>query len=126
MKVSSTGYPPLFYKNEQLIIECKATEYTRLFLLQIRDKVKNDQHGCTYAGGIYSLNNALLRPSFPDLTKEICQSSLLPTTPPSTLSVTGTVTEDLIGLQLYCHAGELTEYEKNGNLTIDTIRGKQF
>ena len=126
MKVSTTGYPPLFYKNESITIECKATEYTQLVLLQIRDRVNNDQHGCTYGGGVFSPNNRLLRPAFPDLTKEICESSLLHTTPPSILSVTGTVTDDLIGLQLYCYAGELIEDDENGDLTVDTIRGRLF
>ena len=123
MKVSTTGYPPLFYKNEQLTIECKATEYTQLVLLQIRDRVKSDQHGCTYIAS-HSPTNALLRPAFPDLTEEICESSLRPTTPPSTLRVTGTVTDDLIGLQLYCYAsGDGVEVD-DGNLAVDTTRGR--
>ena len=126
MKVSTTGYPPLFYKDEQLIIECKATEYSALAFLQIRDRVKNDQHGCSYGGGNHIPDNALLRPAFPDLTEEICESSLRPTTPPSTLSVTGKVTDDLIGLQLYCYAAEFSGTNENGNLTIDTIRGRLF
>ena len=126
MNVSTTGYPPLFYKNESITIECKATEYTQLVLLQIRDRVKSDQHGCSYSGGIYSPNNALLRPAFPDLTKEFCESSLLPTTPPSTLSVTGTVTDDLIGLQLYCYAAGDDAEVDDGNLAVDTIRGDLF
>ena len=57
-------------------------------------------------------------------TEEICESSLRPTAPPSTVSVTGTVTDDLIGLQLFCFAAEFSENNKNGDLTIDTIRGK--
>ena len=126
MKVSTTGYPPLFYKNEQLTIECTATEYTQLLQLQIRDKVKSDQHGCTHINSP-SPNNALLRPAFPDLTEEFCQSSLLRTTPPSTLSVTGKVTDDLIGLQLYCFASEYGVGDvKDGDLTIDTLRGELF
>ena len=123
MNVSTTGYPPLFYKNEQLTIECTATEYTALAFLQIRDKVKSRQHGCSYGGGHRSVTG-LLRPAFPDMTKEICESSHRPTTPPSTLSVTGTVTDDLIGLQLYCFAGEFSGNNENGNLSIDTIRGR--
>ena len=125
MKVSTTGYPPLFYKNERINIECTATEYTALTHLQIRDKVKSRQHGCSYGGGHRSVTG-LLRPAFPDMTKEICESSHRPTSPPSTLSVTGTVTDDLIGLQLYCYAGELIEDDENGDLTVDTIRGRLF
>ena len=125
MNVSTTGYPPLFYKNEQINIECTATEYAALAILQIRDRVSSDLHGCTYIVS-HSPTNALLRPAFPDLTKEICESSLRPTTPPSTLSVTGTVTDDLIGLQLYCFAGEFSGNNENGNLSIDTIRGRLF
>ena len=126
MKVSTTGYPPLFYKNEQLTIECTATEYTQLIQLQIRDRVKGDKHGCTHVNSP-SPDNVLLRSSFPDLTIQICESSLRPTTPPSTLSVTGTVTDDLIGLQLYCFASEYGVGDvKDGDLTIDTLRGELF
>ena len=126
MKVSTTGYPQLFYKNEPLTIECTATEYTQLIQLQIRSRVKSEQHGCTYSAGKHSATNVLLRPAFPHLTHQICESSLHFTTPPSTLSVTGTVTYDLKGLQLYCYAAELYEGDENGNLTIDTIRGELF
>ena len=126
MKVSTTGYPSIFYKNEPIIIECTATDYTALTSLAIRDRVSSDQHGCNNAGGDLIPNNALLRPAFPDLTKEFCESSLRPTTPPSILSVTGTVTDDLIGLQLYCFAtGDGVEVD-DGNLAVDTIRGDLF
>ena len=125
MNVSTTGYPPLFYKNEQINIECTATEYAALAILQIRDRGSSDQHGCTYIVS-HIPNNALLRPSFPDLTPQICESSLRPTTPPSTLRVTGTVTDDLIGLQLYCFAAGDDAEVDDGNLAVDTIRGDLF
>ena len=125
MKVSTTGYPPLLYKNESIIIECTATEYTDLLRLQIRDRVKVGlRHGCEHGAGAPSPNNGLLQPAFPTLTTEICESSLRRTTPPSTLSVTGTVTDDLIGLQLFCYADNADDGVENGDLTIDTIRGK--
>ena len=125
MNVSTTGYPPLFYKNEQINIECTATEYAALAILQIRDRGSGDLHGCTYIVS-HTPNNVLLRPSFPDLTKEICESSLLPTTPPSTLSVTGKVTDDLKSLQLYCFAAGDDAEVDDGNLAVDTIRGDLF
>ena len=124
MNVSTTGYPRLFYKNEPINIECKATEYTALGILAIKDRVNSFLHGCTYIASHSPTNNRLLHPAFPDLTPQICQSSLLPTTPPSTLSVTGTVTDDLIGLQLYCYATADGVEVDDGNLTIDTIRGR--
>ena len=124
MNVSTTGYPPIFYKNERINIECKATEYNGLIALQIRDRGNTDrQHGCSNLGGAVDAVNGLLHPAFIDLTREICESSLRPTTPPSTLSVIGTVTDDLIGLQLYCFAAEVSGNNENGDLTIDTIRG---
>ena len=124
MNVSTIGYPPLYYMNESITIECTATDYTDVTTLRIRDKVKIGlHHGCEYNGGAHSPNNVLLQPAFPDLTKENCESSLRRTTPPSTLSVTGSVTDDLIGLQLYCYASNIDDRAENGDLTIDTIRG---
>ena len=124
MKVSTTGYPPLLYRNEQITIECTATDYTGLSIVAIRDGVNSFLHGCTYIASHAPTNNGLLQPAFPDLTPQICESSLRPTTPPSTLSVTGTVTDNLIGLQLYCYAaGDGVEVD-DGNLTIGTIGGR--
>ena len=92
MKVSKTGYSPLFYKNEPITIECTATEYTVSVAFHIRDRVSTArQHGCSNPGGDHSPNNGLLQLAFPNRTKKICESLLQPTTPPSILSVTGTV-----------------------------------
>ena len=126
MKVSTTGYPPSFYMNERITIECKASEYTQLVVLHIRNRVSSARHGCSYAAGKYSPNDGLPQPAFPRLTEQICESNVHFATPPSTLSVTGTVTDDLIGLQLYCNADTLKEGDENRNLTINTIRGKLF
>ena len=123
MNVSTTGYPPVFYRNEPINIKCTGTEYTTLVALQIWGRVNT---GCSNLGGYVGPVNGLLEPAFPSLTKEFCESSLHFTTPPSTLSVTGTVTDDLIGLQLYCYAGEIIEGDENGDLTVDIIRGRLF
>ena len=124
IKVSTTGYSPLLYKNEQITIECTATEYAALLALHVRGRGKDDRHGCTSIDGELFAVAGLLGPSFPDLTRQICESSLQPTTPPSTLRITGTVTEDLAGLQLYCYAADASEGVGDGNLVIDTIRGE--
>ena len=42
---------------------------------------------------------------------------------PSILSVTGTVTDALLSPQLYCFGAEVSENNKNWDLTIDTVRG---
>ena len=124
MKVSTTGYPSSFYENERINIECTATEYTGLLNIRIKNRGSDATDGCSYGAGEYSCVTGLLQPAFPRLTDQICESSLHYTTPPSTLSVPGTVTDDLIGLQLYCYADTLEESDENGNLTITTIRGK--
>ena len=128
MNVSTTGYPPVFYRNEPINIKCTGTEYTTLVALQIWGRVNTGyQRGCSNLGGNVGPVNGLLEPAFPSLTKEFCESSLHFTTPPSTLSVTGKVTDDLIGLQLYCFASEYgVDDVKDGDLTIDTLRGELF
>ena len=126
MKVSTTGYPSSFYENERINIECTATDYTGLISIRIKNRVSGATDGCGYDGGEYKRVTGLLQPAFPRLTDQICESSLHYTTPPSTLSLPGTVTDDLIGLQLYCYADTVKESDENGNLTITTIRGKLF
>ena len=129
MKVSSTGYPPLLYKNESLTIDCKAADYTTIFSLYYVASASGTEeyYGCAYYNGQHLPSNGLLlQPAFPDLTftEDICQSSIHPTTPPSTLSVTGTVTGDLTGLQLHCSAGDGSMVVRDGNLTVDIIGGE--
>ena len=127
MKVRSAGYPPLLYRNESITIECTATDYTAIFSLYYvaRANGTNEYYGCAYYNGQHLPSNGLLlQPAFSKLTKEICESSLHRTTPPSTLSATGTVTDDLKGLQLHCSAGDGSMVVKDGNLIIDIIKGE--
>ena len=127
MRVDTTGYPPSLYENESITIECTATEYTDLVNLQIRGRDEPDNyHGCLLFRDRPSFQVGLLQNSFPRLTREICESTLHRTTPPSTLSVTGTVTKDLAGLQLYCYAGETSREAEDGNLAIGVVMSKWF
>ncbi|XP_067939009.1 uncharacterized protein [Watersipora subatra] len=127
LSVDSTGYPS-FYRDESITLTCTASGDADVIAVHLvaGAYTTDNKSSCAFDGfaNAWTANNGLIAgvPGFSRIDQAYCEAAAA--APPFTFSITGIVSDDLLGVDFRCFADFLLIIESSASFSIPTINVK--